>query len=85
MELWIGCVAGALSEEDYLAKLAAAGFEKTGIEVTRVYSVEDASDFLASQSEDLRHLAGEVDGKFASGFIRAVKPAVPGATATARA
>ena len=85
MELWVGCVAGALSESEYLSKLATAGFEQPGIEVTRVYSVEDARDFLAAQGADMQHLAEQVDGKFASGFIRAVKPlgaaTTPGDTA----
>lgn len=80
MELWVGCVAGALSDHDYLAKLTAAGFENPDIEVTRVYSVEDAQDFLAGQTDDLQQLAQQVDGKFVSGFIRATKP---GATASA--
>jgi len=75
VELWVGCVAGALSDRDYLAKLAAAGFENADIEVTRVYGVEDARDFLAGQDGELNRLAHEVDGKFVSGFIRAVKPA----------
>jgi hypothetical protein len=74
MELWVGCVAGALSDQDYLAKLAAAGFENAGIEITRVYSVEDARDFLAGQSENIQQLASQVDGKFVSGFVRARKP-----------
>lgn len=74
MELWIGCVAGALTEDDYLAKLRAAGFEAPGLEVTRVYRAEDAAAFLAGQGEDLQRLAAEVDGKFVSGFVRAVKP-----------
>jgi ubiquinone/menaquinone biosynthesis C-methylase UbiE len=76
MELWVGCVAGALSDQDYLAKLAGAGFEKADIEITRVYSVEDARDFLAGQSADIQQLASQVDGKFVSGFIRALKPMV---------
>ena len=74
VELWIGCVAGALSESEYLSKLAAAGFEQAGIEVTRVYSVDDARDFLAGQGEDVQQMAKQVDGKFVSGFIRAMKP-----------
>jgi len=74
MELWVGCVAGALSDQDYLAKLAAAGFENAEIEVTRVYRVDDAQEFLAGQCADLQQLAQQVDGKFVSGFIRAVKP-----------
>lgn len=76
MELWVGCVAGALSDQDYLAKLAAAGFENAGIEVTRVYSADDTRDFLAGQGADIQQLAQQVDGKFVSGFIRAVKPVV---------
>ncbi|MGZ3198187.1 MAG: arsenite methyltransferase [Croceibacterium sp.] len=76
MELWVGCVAGALSDRDYLAKLAAAGFEGADIEVTRVYSVDDAQEFLTGQGADLQQLAQQVDGKFVSGFIRAVKPGV---------
>jgi len=75
MELWIGCVAGALSDRDYLDKLARAGFTDAGIEITRVYGVDDAREFLAAQSADLQQLAAQVDGKFASGFIRATKPA----------
>ena len=68
-------MAGALSESDYLAKLAAAGFEQAAIEVTRVYHAEDAAALLAGQGEDLQRLAAEVDGKFVSGFVRARKPA----------
>jgi SAM-dependent methyltransferase len=74
MELWVGCVAGALSDDDYLSKLAAAGFEGAEIEVTRVYTVEDAKEFLAGQCADLQQIAQQVDGKFVSGFIRATKP-----------
>jgi ubiquinone/menaquinone biosynthesis C-methylase UbiE len=74
VELWIGCVAGALSDRDYLAKLASAGFEAAEIEVTRVYTVEDAKEFLAGQCADLQQVASEVDGKFVSAFVRAVKP-----------
>ena len=85
MELWIGCVAGALSDRDYLDKLARAGFTDAGIEITRVYGVEDAREFLAVQGEDLQQLAAQVDGKFASGFIRATKPAGAAATAAAAA
>lgn len=77
MELWIGCVAGALSDQDYLSKLAAAGFEGAGIEITRVYTVEDAQEFLAGQCADLQQIAQQIDGKFVSGFIRAVKPVAP--------
>ena len=68
----MGCVAGALSDQEYLTKLAAAGFENPDIEVTRVYTVEDARDFWAGQSADIKQLARQVDGKFVSGFIRAI-------------
>ncbi len=85
MELWIGCVAGALRDADYLAKLRAAGFEDAAIEVTRVYSAEDAKEFLSGQSEQLQQLAREVDGRFVSGFVRARKPLGAGATAAAAA
>ena len=74
MELWIGCVAGALSDIDYLDKLGRAGFTDAGIEVTRVYGTDDAREFLAAQGADLQQLAAQVDGKFASGFVRATKP-----------
>jgi ubiquinone/menaquinone biosynthesis C-methylase UbiE len=74
MELWIGCVAGALGDTEYLAKLAAAGFENPTIEITRVYTAQDAKDFLAGQDPALVQLAQQVDGKFASGFVRATKP-----------
>ena len=74
MNLWIGCVAGALSHDEYLSKLQAAGFEQAAIEVTRVYSVEDAQEFLAHEGEEVQRLAAQVDGKFVSGFVRASKP-----------
>lgn len=73
-ELWAGCVAGALGEQDYLDKLAAAGFEQASIEITRVYRADDAAGFLAGQDEETQRLAREVDGRFVSGFVRAVKP-----------
>ncbi len=75
VELWVGCVAGALSDAEYVAKLAAAGFEQPDIEVTRVYSMDDARGFLAGQGIDIAALAPQIDGKFVSAFIRAVKPA----------
>jgi arsenite methyltransferase len=75
MELWVGCVAGALSDEEYAAKLARARFENVGIEPTRVYSIEDARDFLSGRGLDADALAGEVEGKFISAFVRASKPA----------
>jgi SAM-dependent methyltransferase len=77
MELWVGCIAGALSERDYLDKLAAAGFEHASIEATRVYDAADAKDFLSSCCQDVDALASELDGMFISGFVRARKPAAP--------
>jgi arsenite methyltransferase len=74
MLLWVGCVAGALDEDDYRAKLAAAGFRDVGIEPTRIYSYEDAKEFLAEPGRDAAELAREVDGKFMSAFVRARKP-----------
>lgn len=75
MELWVGCVAGALSETDYLAKLSAAGFTDITIEDTRVYSLDDAKAFLASEGVDAEALAREVEGTIVSAFVRATKPA----------
>jgi arsenite methyltransferase len=72
--LWVGCIAGALEENEYLNKLAAAGFVETEVEPTRIYRVEDARQFLASEGFDVDVLAPQVDGKFFSAFIRAVKP-----------
>jgi len=75
MSLWIGCIAGALQEDEYRAKLAAAGFEDVAIEVTRAYRAEDAREFLAAGGLDADALAPTLDGKFAGAFIRANKPA----------
>ncbi|MDO8678644.1 MAG: arsenite methyltransferase [Acidobacteriota bacterium] len=74
MELWIGCVAGALEEGDYRAKLEGAGFTQVDIEPTRIYKVEDARAFLADAGPDLVAMAEKVDGRFMSAFVRAVKP-----------
>ena len=76
VELWVGCVAGALEESEYRTKLAAAGFEDIEIEPTRVYSVADARQFLTAQGIDVDAIASHVEGKFASAFIRAKKPAI---------
>jgi SAM-dependent methyltransferase len=73
--LWVGCVAGALDESEYIDKLAAAGFEQIGIEPTRVYRVADAREFLKTNGIDADAIAPQVDGKFMSAFVRAVKPA----------
>jgi 2-polyprenyl-3-methyl-5-hydroxy-6-metoxy-1,4-benzoquinol methylase len=75
MELWVGCIAGALSDREYVEKLRQAGFQGIGIEVTREYHADDARAFLAAQGIDKDALAREVDGKFVSAFVRAVKPA----------
>ena len=72
--LWVGCVAGALEENEYRAKLASAGFEKIEIEPTRIYRIEEAREFLAGQNVDVDAIAPQVDGKFMSAFVRAVKP-----------
>jgi arsenite methyltransferase len=77
MELWVGCVAGALGEYEYVAKLAKAGFDAIDIETTRVYSTQDARTFLAGEGLDVDALARDMDGTFISGFIRAMKPAAP--------
>jgi SAM-dependent methyltransferase len=74
MLLWVGCIAGALEETDYRAKLAAAGFEAIGIEPTRIYKIEDAREFLSGKGIDVDALASEIDGKFMSAFVRATKP-----------
>jgi arsenite methyltransferase len=74
VELWIGCVAGALEEQEYREKLAKAGFGEIDVEPTRVYRVEEARDFLAGAGLDAATIAPAVDGKFMSAFIRARKP-----------
>jgi arsenite methyltransferase len=72
--LWVGCIAGALQDTEYISKLAAAGFEAAEVEPTRVYHVEDARAFLTNQGVDVDAIAPQVDGKFMSAFIRARKP-----------
>jgi arsenite methyltransferase len=74
MELWVGCVAGALSEEDYKRLLAEAGFQEIGIDPTRVYEIEDAKAFLEGAGLDAEVLAREVGGRVMGAFIRARKP-----------
>jgi ubiquinone/menaquinone biosynthesis C-methylase UbiE len=78
MLLWVGCVAGALEENEYRAKLAAAGFQDIDIEPTRIYRAEDAKAFLADKGMDASVIGPQVDGKFMSAFIRARKS--PGTT-----
>jgi SAM-dependent methyltransferase len=79
--LWVGCVAGALGDDEYRSKLSAAGFEQIDIEPTRVYRAEDAREFLSAEGVDVDAIAPQVDGKFMSAFVRAVKPASAGAKA----
>ena len=71
--LWVGCIAGALEENEYRNKLSNAGFENVEIEPTRIYRLEDAREFLSGEGVDVDALAGQVDGKFMGAFIRAVK------------
>jgi len=72
--LWVGCVAGAMEENEYRSKLESAGFEQVELEPTRVYRIQDAREFLAGQNIDVDRIAPQVDGKFMSSFVRAVKP-----------
>jgi ubiquinone/menaquinone biosynthesis C-methylase UbiE len=74
VELWVGCMAGALEESEYLAKLTKAGFDIVGIEPTRIYRVADARESLSSAGIDVEVIAPLVDGKFMSAFVRAKKP-----------
>jgi arsenite methyltransferase len=72
--LWVGCVAGALEENEYRNKLASAGFGQIDLEPTRIYRIEDAREFLSGQDINVAAIAPQVDGKFMSAFVRAVKP-----------
>lgn len=74
--LWIGCIAGALQESAYISKLSEAGFERINIEPTRIYKIEDARAFLTGHDIDVDAIAPQVEGKFMSAFVRAVKPPV---------
>jgi SAM-dependent methyltransferase len=74
MELWVGCIAGALEEQEYAAKLRAAGFVDVEVEPWRIYKIDDARAFLTESGIDVERLAGEVGGRFASAFVRARKP-----------
>ena len=74
MLLWVGCIAGALGDAEYNEKLAKAGFESINIEPTRVYDIEDARAFLIGKGIDVDAIAPQVQGKFMSAFVRAVKP-----------
>jgi len=74
MELWVGCIAGALEESEYVSRLRSAGFEDVSIEPWRVYRIEDARAFLTTAGLDVDRVAPDVEGRFASAFIRARKP-----------
>ena len=74
VELWVGCIAGALEEQDYAARLRSAGFADVDIEPWRIYKIDDARAFLTESGVDIERLAPEVEGKFASAFVRARKP-----------
>lgn len=74
MELWIGCVAGALEEQEFIGLLRKVGFENPSIEPTRIYRAEDAAGFLAGSGLEAADFAAEIDGKFISAFVRATKP-----------
>ena len=78
MELWVGCIAGALEERDYAARLRAAGFADVEVEPWRVYQVEHARAFLSATGIDVDRLAPQVEGRFASAFVRARKPEARG-------
>lgn len=80
--LWVGCIAGALGDDEYRSKLTSAGFQSVTIEPTRVYAIEDARDFLSGKGVDVDALAPLVEGKFMSAFVRAVKPAMAAAGET---
>jgi arsenite methyltransferase len=71
--LWVGCIAGALEENDYSQRLAAAGFTDITLEPTRIYRLEDARTFLTGHGIDVDAIAPAVDGRFYSAFIRAIK------------
>ena len=74
VELWVGCVAGAMEETEYVAKLGAAGFVDVGIEPTRIYELAEARDFLAAAGIDVETMAPQVEGRFMSAFVRARRP-----------
>ena len=74
MELWVGCIAGALEETDYVERLVRAGFDAIGIEPTRIYSIEDARQFLTGEGLDVDAIAPLVQDRFMSAFVRAQKP-----------
>jgi hypothetical protein len=74
MLLWVGCIAGALEEQDYRAKLRSACFEDIDIEIIRIYNIEDARHFLTEAGVNVDQIAPQVEGRFVSAFVRATKP-----------
>jgi arsenite methyltransferase len=76
MEMWVGCIAGALQDHEYIGKLAKAGFDGIDIEPTRIYSIEDARQFLTAEGINVDAIAPQVENKFMSAFIRAFKPSL---------
>ncbi len=74
VELWAGCIAGALKETEYIRQLERAGFEEVSVEPVRIYRAEEACGFLPAEGMDVKTVAAEIDGKFMSAFIRARKP-----------
>ena len=74
VELWVGCIAGAMQEAEYIQKLTQAGFVDISVEPTRIYNIEDAREFLTTEGIDVGAIAPQVDGKFMSAFVRARKP-----------
>jgi ubiquinone/menaquinone biosynthesis C-methylase UbiE len=84
MELWVGCVGGALEEDEFVSLLHDAGFENPSVEPTRVYAAEDAAAFLAGTGLDVEKFARDIDGKFMSAFVRATKPATKTSFGTKR-
>ena len=74
VELWVGCIAGAMQETEYVEKLSRAGFVDISVEPTRIYNIEDARDFLTAEGIDVDAMAHEVDGRFMSAFVRARRP-----------
>ena len=75
MELWVGCIAGALEEQQFLRLLGEAGFVSPSIEPTRIYKAEDARAFLKDSGLDADAVSNDIDGAFCSAFVRAIKPA----------
>ena len=84
MELWVGCVAGALSDEEFVTLLGDAGFENPTVEFTRTYEIEDAKAFLVNTGLDADRIAGEVAGRVGAAFVRATKPVLPSTKASSR-